>query len=119
MARKSKGEEAFGWLETPTRNTAAEDTGFPVAGEVPDGNHQPKRRRNRAKTGKRSNPDYVLAGAYIDGRVRQRVDEALTDLREPGKKKTEYSDLVQGLLVRWLEEVGWSIEQDQPPKRTR
>lgn len=55
----------------------------------------------------------MLAGAYIDGRVRQRVDEALTDLREPGEKKTEYSDLVQGLLVRWLEEVGWPVEEER------
>lgn len=65
------------------------------------------KRRNRAKTGKRSNPDYVMAGAHIHRDVRYRVEKALVSAKEPGKKKPEYSELVEGLLRRWLDEIGY------------
>lgn len=85
--------------------------------EVPGANSRPKRTRNRAKTGKRSNPNYVMAGAYVERGVREQVDRALAEMRTPGGKKVEYSDLVQSLLVRWLEEVGHPLEETGPTTR--
>jgi hypothetical protein len=109
---KSNGG-GFDWLEPvrPAGTPAGMQTGTEEKSyEIPGTRHPTKRRRNRAKTGKRSDPNYVMAGAYIERGVRERVDRALTEMREPGGKKVEYSDLVQSLLVRWLEEIGESDE---------
>lgn len=61
-------------------------------------------------TGNESAPNYMGAGAYIERAVCERVKNTLADLRLPGEKKQEYSDLVQPLLARWLQQVGEGIE---------
>ncbi|CAN5664574.1 hypothetical protein BH20ACT11_BH20ACT11_11070 [soil metagenome] len=81
----------------------------------------PPARRGRQKTGKRSNPDYKLAPAYVREEMHDRVmqalrdpavkDEVLGELAEWGVAhkagKPSYSDLTELLLVQWLERVGW------------
>jgi hypothetical protein len=82
-------------------------------------------RRNRKKTGKRSNPDYMLASAFVHREVYERVRQALLsgevkrevllELAERGvlhqRGKPLYSDLVELLLREWLERVGWELEE--------
>lgn len=58
----------------------------------------------------RNDPDRVMAGAYIRRDVRQRVKQALVD-PEVGEG-TNYSLLVDALLVRWLKEVGYPLKED-------
>lgn len=112
--------EAFSWLDAPmsgqpARSTEgrekipAGDPGGPSS--IPGAGRRSTGRRTRARIGKRSDPNYVMSGAYIERGIRERVDTTLANLRQPGEKKLEYSDLVQSLLVRWLEEVG---EENDP-----
>lgn len=114
MAKKNS--EAFSWLDTPmsgqprrepvnAEEAYAPEEAYGASAQIPGVGQRRIRRRNRAKTGKRSDPNYVMAGAYIERGVRERVDNALVNLRQPGEKKPEYSDLVQSLLVRWLQDV--------------
>jgi hypothetical protein len=49
-----------------------------------------------------------MAGARIRRDVRRRVEQALAD--PVVGEGTNYSLLVEGLLVRWLEEVGYPSE---------
>ncbi len=67
------------------------------------------RRRNRAKNPKalRNDPDRMMAGARIRKDVRRRVEQALADPEVVGEEGTNYSLLVESLLVRWLDEVGY------------
>ena len=66
MADKASGS-SFDWLEAPTLGVANTRTGERPGG-IP-GVTEPARktRKARKKTGKRENPDYVMAGAYVDG----------------------------------------------------
>lgn len=80
---------------------------------------QPRATRSRRKPGKRSNDNYVLAGAYVRRQVSDRVKQALVDdevkrallieLDELGvehqPRKPGYSDLVEMLLMEWLERM--------------
>jgi hypothetical protein len=90
------------------------------AGERSDTRSTPPARRSRPKTGKRSNPDYKLAPAYVREEMHDRVmqalrnpgvkDELLGELKEWGVAhkagKPSYSDLVELLLVQWTERRG-------------
>jgi hypothetical protein len=71
-----------------------------------------RRRRNRAKNPKalRNDPERMMAGARIRRDVRRRVDQALADPTVSGGSKINYSLLVEGLLVRWLEDVGYPLD---------
>jgi hypothetical protein len=84
-----------------------------------------QRRRNRKKTGKSSNPDYKQALGYVRRVVHQQViNQALRDpevqrallreLREWGVEHKEgeaaYSDLLELLLLEWLESVGYGVD---------
>lgn len=99
------------------------------APEVPSAQRPPTSptgRRNRKKTGKRSNPDYMLASAFVHRAVYERVRQALLsgdvkrevllDLAERGvlhqAGKPLYSDLVEMLLREWLEGVGWDLDEE-------
>lgn len=76
-----------------------------------------RRRRKRAKTGKRSEPGYTMTGAYVLQENYDRVKQLLADpevkaeligeLDEWGvrhhPKKVGYSDLVEMLLLEWME----------------
>lgn len=97
------------------------------AGERSDTRSAPPAKRGRQKTGKRSNPDYKLAPAYVREEMHDRVMQAL---RDPGVKaellgeleewrvahkagKPSYSDLVELLLVQWMERTGWYDEAER------
>jgi hypothetical protein len=69
-------------------------------------------RRNRPKNPKalRNDPQRMMAGARIRRDVRRRVDQALADPAVVGDEGTNYSLLVESLLVRWLREVGYPVE---------
>lgn len=97
------------------------------AGERSDTRSAPPARRSRQKTGKRSNPDYKLAPAYVREEMHDRVmqalrdpgvkDELLGELKEWGVAhkagKPSYSDLVELLLVQWMERTGWHEEAER------
>ena len=72
-----------------------------------------RRRRNRPKNPKalRNDPQRMMAGARIRRDVRRRVEQALADPAVVGDDGTNYSLLVESLLVRWLEEVGYPLEE--------
>ena len=116
----------FGWLseeegleveevrrqESPT--TSPE--GLNVAPAVPSGSVPgvvQRRRRNRPKDPKalRNDPQRMMAGARIRRDVRRRVQQALADPAVVGDEGTNYSLLVESLLVRWLQEVGYPLEE--------
>jgi hypothetical protein len=115
----------FGWLskeedlgtEEDRREEAAAPSGAPVVsppelpGTVP-GVAQ-RRRRYRPKNPKalRNDPQRMMAGARIRRDVRRRVEQALADPAVVGEDGTNYSLLVESLLVRWLEEVGYPMEE--------
>lgn len=116
----------FGWLseeedpaveEVRREEAPAPPPGGPVAeppnrvGTVP-GVAQ-RRRRNRAKNPNalRNDPQRMMAGARIRRDVRRRVEQALADPAVVGEEGTNYSLLVESLLVRWLEEVGYPPEE--------
>ncbi len=119
----------FGWLsdeedlgtEEIRREEAPSPAVAPVAGppESPRGvpgltpGVTQRRRRNRAKDPKalRNDPQRMMAGARIRRDVRRRVEQALADPAVVGEERTNYSLLVESLLVRWLEEVGYPPEE--------
>lgn len=70
-----------------------------------------RRRRNRPKdpNALRNDPSRMMAGARIRRDVRRRVDQALADGEVTGEGDTNYSLLVESLLLRWLEEVGYPM----------
>ena len=126
MSGKGSGNR-FGWLseeedpqdeEVLREEAPVQPSGGPVAvppdppiGSVP-GVAQ-RRRRNRAKNPKalRNDPERMMAGARIRRDVRRRVEQALADPAVVGEEGTNYSLLVESLLVRWLGEVGYPLEE--------
>ena len=93
----------------PPRDPVAEPPGMPakVSGVAQ------RRRRNRPKNPKalRNDPQRMMAGARIRRDVRRRVKQALADPAVVGDEGTNYSLLVESLLVRWLQEVGYPLEE--------
>src|SRR5215210_2244329 len=138
MTEKRSGSNRFGWLtdeEDPRTGEALREETTPSSGAVaatapagvPDGvtggasdvnriipgaTPGATRRRNRPKNPKalRNDPERMMAGARIRRDVRRRVDQALADPIVSEGGKTNYSLLVEALLVRWLEEVGYPLE---------
>ena len=117
----------FGWLseeedlgvEEVRRNEspATPSEGPVVDPAVPSGRVPgvaQRRRRNRPKNPKalRNDPQRMMAGARIRRDVRRRVQQALADPAVVGDEGTNYSLLVESLLVRWLEEVGYPLEDE-------
>jgi hypothetical protein len=131
MTERRSGSNRFGWLtdeEDPrTEEVLREDgpasrmpadsapadppAGVPGVSRVTPG-VAGRRRRNRSKNPKalRNDPERMMAGARIRRDVRRRVDQALADPTVSEGGKTNYSLLVEALLVRWLEEVGYPLE---------
>jgi hypothetical protein len=138
MTEKRSGPNRFGWLtdeedprteealrEEAQASSAAPATapamapaasapvvvpaGVPGVARIAPGT---TRRRNRPKNPKalRNDPDRMMAGARIRRDVRRRVDQALADPAVSEGGKTNYSLLVEGLLVRWLEDVGYPLD---------
>jgi hypothetical protein len=131
MTEKRSGSNRFGWLtdeEDPRTEEALREDGpasrmpadsapvDPPAGVPGVSRVTPdvtgRRRRNRAKNPKalRNDPERMMAGARIRRDVRRRVDQALADPAVSDDGKTNYSLLVEALLLRWLEEVGYPLE---------
>lgn len=67
----------------------------------------------------RNDPARMMAGARIRRDVRRRVDQALADAGVSGDGKTNYSLLVEGLLVHWLDEVGYPMDEAEHQRRRR
>lgn len=77
----------------------------------PQENFTPVRRRNRKKTGKRSNPAYRQVTAYIRTDTYELAHYALMGQKNERGKRLEFSELVDSLLREWAEEQGWSREE--------
>lgn len=65
----------------------------------------------KGKTSKSRNPDYDLMGVYIRKEVRRQIDRALA-ARKASEEKVQYSDLVEGLIVEWLDAQGFPPERE-------
>jgi hypothetical protein len=61
------------------------------------------RKKPEPVKGKRENPDYCQANAYVLKSVRRAVDRALLDI-----EGLDYSSLVEDLLKKWLKSRGVS-----------
>jgi hypothetical protein len=125
VSEKASGNR-FGWLsdeEDPQLEEVLREEALtqPSQGSIaappdPPGGVVPgvtrRRRRNRPKNPKalRNDPERMMAGARIRRDVRRRVAQALADPAVVGEEGTNYSLLVESLLVRWLQEVGYPIE---------
>lgn len=84
----------------------------------------PVRRRKREKVGKRSNPEYMMAGGYVSKVVHERVmevlanrgvrDELFEELDRHGVqhdgKRVYYGDLAELLCRQWLQSLGVELE---------
>ncbi len=128
MSGRASGNR-FGWLSeeedsqveevrqerapAPLTRSSAPETTDPRGG-LPHGlpGVGGRRKRNRSKNPEalRNDPARMMAGARIRKDVRRRVDQALADPAVSGDAKTNYSLLVEGLLVRWLDEVGYPLD---------
>jgi len=54
--------------------------------------------------GRRRDPDYMQASAYVPRKLRRQVERAL--LNDPGER--DYSELIEELLEKWLTDQGMS-----------
>ena len=61
------------------------------------------KRKAEQVTGKRTNPEYCQANAYVPKALRREVDRALLDI-----DGLDYSTLVEDLLRKWLKSKGVS-----------
>ena len=57
------------------------------------------KKRNRKKTGKRSDPNYELVGALIPKELHREVKKLLLD-----ESELDYSTLVEQLLNKWVKD---------------
>lgn len=88
-------------------NAAAAGAGERDGGAPPP---RPRGRRNRKKTGKRSDPDYRQVTAYVRVETHELVRYALIGKTNERGKKLEFSELVDSLLQDYAEREGWSVE---------
>lgn len=127
VSGKASGNR-FGWLSEEDEDprveevrpqkersapTSAEQVADPLGPPVGVPGVAQRRRRNRPKNPKalRNDPQRMMAGARIRRDVRRRVEQALADPAVVGEEGTNYSLLVESLLVRWLQEVGYPLKE--------
>lgn len=97
ILRAKRGEEA------PAPDAAAEIAPADAIIPLPPSPAPVETARPRSKkkadttTGKRANPDYCQANAYVPKSLRRAVDKALIDI-----EGMDYSDLIADLLNKWL-----------------
>jgi hypothetical protein len=114
MSDARKKENLFAKLaaQQPKPESEAADVSVePVAPEPPPSPApevaKPKaataRKKSEPVKGKRENPAYVQANAYVPKTVRKAVDKALFDI-----EGLDYSSLVEDLLRKWLKSRGVS-----------
>jgi hypothetical protein len=63
----------------------------------------PSRKKPEPAKGKRDNPAYVQANAYVPKTLRRAVDKVLLDMDD-----LDYSTLIEDLLRKWLKSHGVS-----------
>ncbi len=71
---------------------------------------EPEAKQRGRPRGKKSDPEYVSAIAYIRKKTHLQVKRLLLDKEELGDKQ-DFSELVQDLLDLWVE-----IQQDENPE---
>lgn len=105
-AASGSGSSAEGTLPSGQRGGYGGEVGVGIHAGVPG---VARRQRNRPKdpNALRNDPRRMMAGARIRRDVRRRVDQALADQDVVGEGGTNYSLLVESLLLRWLDEVGY------------
>lgn len=83
---------------TPVVEThAVEPPPSPAPPEPPKAKASPARKKPDPVKGKRDNPAYCQANAYVPKSIRKAVDKALLDI-----DGLDYSSLVEDLLRKWL-----------------
>lgn len=63
----------------------------------------PAKKKSEPVKGKRDNPNYCQANAYVRKSLRRAVDKALFDV-----EGLDYSTLIEDLLTKWLKSRGVS-----------
>lgn len=111
--RSGSDNDLLNMLNTWGAESAAEDSREASADSESEaqllGGRTGKRRRKRAKTGKRSNPDWTLASCYVEKHVYWAVREGLAAKQRELGRKVDYSELVNSLLKEWCDEQGVDI----------
>ena len=93
----------------PPRGPVTSPSDLP--GRVPGVAQRGRRYRPKNPKALHNDPQRMMAGARIRRDVRRRVEQALADPAIVGEDGTNYSLLVESLLVRWLKEVGYPLEE--------
>lgn len=96
---KANTEDAATMVETPGADTPPS----PAPPEAAKPKPPASRKKAEPVAGKRGNPDYCQANAYVPKAVRKAVDKALLDI-----DGLDYSSLVTDLLRKWLKARGVS-----------
>lgn len=96
---RANPEPAVAAVESP----AEEPSPSPAPPQAAEIKPQARRRKAEAVSGKRSNPEYCQANAYLPKSLRKAVDKALLDI-----DGLDYSTLVAELLRKWLKARGVS-----------
>ena len=100
---KSRAEREEAAAENPPATGAVIDTPppSPAPGAPPKAKPAAVRKKAEPVTGKRGNPDYCQANAYVPKAVRRSVDKVLLDMDD-----MDYSTLITELLKKWLKSRG-------------
>lgn len=108
----TKKEAMFAKLARQAMATqeGVEHTTEPVAAAPPPSSaelvlpkHTPSRKKREPVKGKRENPDYCQANAYVPKSLRRAVEKTILDI-----DGLDYSSLVEDLLRKWLKSRGVS-----------
>ncbi len=82
---------------------AALSSSSPRTGASISAGRRPRGRpRQEEHSGKRSDPDYCMAGAYIRKDTRNAVQRILLEQNFSATVKRDYSDLIEDLLQNWI-----------------
>lgn len=91
-------EEPAAAAETPAEDTPPSPAPVDAKPKAPSAKKKPE-----PVKGKRDNPDYCQANAYVPKTLRRAVDKALFDV-----EGLDYSTLIEDLLRKWLKSRGVS-----------
>lgn len=90
-------------VSTATDSTPAENASPSPALLAPARSIKQQAKVKEPPKGKRDNPDFCQANAYVPKTLRKAVDRALLDM-----DGTDYSTLVTDLLRKWIKSKGLS-----------
>ena len=94
--------------DTPSTTQGASETSQDAVAETPETNVPAQAAIQPANTGRgvgrRRDPDYMQASAYVPRLLRRQVERVL--LNDPGER--DYSELIEELLEKWLTDQGMS-----------